>query len=184
MEVTPPPTESLSIPCPPHSALRQRRQSVSQAVSQAAATQTAAQQRSCNGRRQFRQRSAGSATAAAAGRQRGSAASGGSGRRQRRQRNGNGNGGRHCNALQGGKNARKHASRINTQTQAQTPLKTLYTASAVQFTQAENRHTKKRSLCTITTQKTQNCRQTTQKRKTVYKNERKNACKRLALGVL
>lgn len=48
--------------------------------------------------------------------------------------NGNGNGGRRFDALQGGKNARKHANRINTRQQAQTRLKTLYTASAVQFT--------------------------------------------------
>lgn len=48
--------------------------------------------------------------------------------------NGNGNGGRRFDALQRGKNARKHANRTNTRQQAQTPLKTLYTSSAVQFT--------------------------------------------------
>lgn len=37
-------------------------------------------------------------------------------------------------ALQGGKNERKRANRINTRPQAQTRLKTAYTASAVQFT--------------------------------------------------
>lgn len=50
--------------------------------------------------------------------------------------NGYGHGGRRFDALQVGKNERKQTSRATTQPQAQTPLKTLYTASAVQFTQA------------------------------------------------
>ena len=97
---------------------------------------------------------------------------------------GNGNGGRQYKAAKRGKNARKHASRINTQPQAQTPLKTRYTASAVQFTQAEHQHTKKHTHCTITTQKQADCRETTQKRKTVYKNKRKKACNTVQAGVL
>lgn len=102
-----------------------------------------------------------------------------------RRANGNGNGGRQYKAAKRGKNARKHASRINTQTQAQTPLKTLYTASAVQFTQtAAPTHEKKHTNCTITTQKQVDCRESTQKRKTVYKNKRKKACNAVRAGVL
>ena len=41
---------------------------------------------------------------------------------------------RQYKAAKRGKNARKHASRINTRPQAQTPLKTALAASAVQFT--------------------------------------------------
>lgn len=74
---------------------------------------------------------------------------------------------RQYKAAKRGKNARKHASRPTTQPQAQTPLKTAYTASAVQFTQTAtpthektytlyNNHTKTSRLSGKHT-KTQNC---------------------------
>jgi hypothetical protein len=95
-------------------------------------------------------------------------------RQCRQQRSSSGSNGRQYKAAKRGKNARKHANRPTTQPQAQTPLKTLYTASAVQFTQAEHQHTKKRSPYSITIQK----------RKTVGKTQKKKACKFLAHGVL
>lgn len=80
VEVTPPPAEALSIPCPPLAYMRNRARAHMQA--------------------------------------------------------GNGSSGRQYKAAKRGKNARKHANRINTRQQPQTPLKTLYTAPAVQVTQA------------------------------------------------
>ena len=50
--------------------------------------------------------------------------------------NGDRNRKRQYKAAKRGKNERKPTSRATTQPQAQTPLKTAYTASAVQFTQA------------------------------------------------
>ena len=127
--MTPPPPRHFQYPVPPcvyeesrarAYAGRQRRQRQRQA-GRRQATQLQRQRQF----RQRRQRGSGSGNGSATA----TATAGGSGA------NGNGGSGRQYKAAKRGKNARKHASRINTQPQAQTPLKTRYTASAVQFTQ-------------------------------------------------